>query len=292
MKSKNIDDLLHEALYGKVKWKRNSTQNLRSIASKVAKKRNIEVMLKITGYSKAGGENANLKAHIDYISRNEKLEIEDDNGMVFSGKRETKEFLKEWERDILDRKPRNSKNGNDTMHLVLSMPSGIDPEAVKNATRNFLKNNFYNHEYIFVLHTDADGGNPHTHSVIKTLGFDNSKLNPRKDDLQKWRESFAAEMQNQGVENAEATPRKTRGVIKKSEKKLIRRVELSVEKEFKIKPEKFYLTKENKEAWMDVAKALKEQGTAEDNTLSSDIEKFISDVEKSTARAKNDDFER
>ncbi len=51
MKNKNIDDLLHEAIYGKVKWKRNSTQNLRFIAKKVVNKRNIEVMLKITGHS-------------------------------------------------------------------------------------------------------------------------------------------------------------------------------------------------------------------------------------------------
>jgi hypothetical protein len=73
----SIDDLLHKALYGKVKFKRNSTQTLRFIASKVANKRNIEVMLKITGHSKAGsggnlkaGRNSgNLAKHIDYISR-------------------------------------------------------------------------------------------------------------------------------------------------------------------------------------------------------------------------------
>lgn len=303
----NIDELLHKALYGKVKFKRNSTQNLRFIASKVANKRNIEVMLKITGHSKAGG-NGNLAAHVKYISRNEKLDIEDNQGVLISGKKEINEWVEEWEKDILETEPRYSKKGNDAMHLVLSMPSGIEPELVKNATRDFLKKNFPMNEYAFVLHTDADGGNPHTHTVIKTLGFDNSKLHPNREDLQKWREGFAAEMQNQGIENAEATPRKIRGVIKPSKKQLIRRAEMLLERESKDEEttpkkeiERYYLTAENKRAWLDVAAELNQQESVEDKALSKEITTFIASIDevRQEQRAetvkkpkKRDDFER
>lgn len=310
----SIDELLHKALYGKVKFKRNSTQNLRFVASKVANKRNIEVMLKITGHSKVGGSNSNLAAHIKYISRNEKLDIETEQGVTISGKKEINDWIEDWEEDILETRPRNSKKGNDAMHLVLSMPTGTDPEAVKKATRDFLKKNFPMHEYVFVLHTDADGGNPHTHTAIKTLGFDNSKLHPNRDDLQKWREGFAAEMQNQGVENAEATPRKIRGVIQPSKKQLIRRAEMMLEKESKAEPppappEKYYLTEENKRAWQDVAAELDKQDSPTEKALSKDITAFVASIDEvrktaerekekveqpaqTVKKPKRDDFER
>jgi hypothetical protein len=288
---KKTEDLLHEAIYGRVKWKRNSTQNLRFIARKIVNKRNIEVMLKVSGHSKAG---VNLSAHIDYITRNKKIELENESGAVFSGKEDTKRIIKQWEEDVASSK---KHYGNDAIHLVLSMPSEIKPEAVKNATRDFLKKNFYNHDYLFVLHTDSDGGNPHTHCVIKTLDFDNKRLNrPNRIVLQKWRESFAAEMQNQGVENAEATPRKSRGVIKQSENKLIRRTELQIEKKNKKSPEpELFLTPENKQAWLDAAQALDEEGNKEDKDLSKEIRKFVADIENekpNKSKSIRDDFER
>ena len=79
-----------------------------------------------------------------------------------------------------------------------------------------------NHEYVFVLHTDEP--HPHCHVTVKLLGFNGKRLNPRKADLQQWREGFAEKLREQGV-NAEATPRISRGVVKKAEPSVIRHIE-------------------------------------------------------------------
>ena len=54
--------------------------------------------------------------------------------------------------------------------------------------------------------------------------FDGKRLNPRKADLRKWREEFALAMRDQGVD-AEATPRPSRGIVKKPESQVIRHIE-------------------------------------------------------------------
>jgi len=52
--------------------------------------------------------------------------------------------------------------------------------------------------------------------TVRTLGHDGRKLNPRKADLEQWRQTFAAVLRDRGVE-AEATPRRARGVVRKAE---------------------------------------------------------------------------
>ena len=55
------------------------------------------------------------------------------------------------------------------------------------------------------------------------MGRDGERLNPRKADLQLWRETFAAALRDRGVE-AEATPRRARGIIRKSERTPVRKL--------------------------------------------------------------------
>jgi len=49
------------------------------------------------------------------------------------------------------------------------------------------------------------------------------RLNPKKADLQAWREAFAEALREQGIE-AEATPRRARGVTRKAERGPVRRM--------------------------------------------------------------------
>ncbi len=213
-----IETELGNALNPAVKRKSNNTRDLRSEAKRVAGNSS-EVMVKITGFGKGAGH---VKAHLDYISRNGKLELENDRGEIFNGKEEVKDLFKDWEKDFGDGKRR--KNQRDTMHMVLSMPEGTDPESVRSATRAFTKATFgKNHEYVFALHTDEP--HPHCHVTVKCLGFDGKRLNPRKDDLQRWREDFAQTLRDQGVD-AEASPRRSRGVVKKAEPSVVRHIEL------------------------------------------------------------------
>lgn len=168
-----------------------------------------EVMVKVSGASKGGGH---LKSHLQYIMRNGKIAGENERGDVLSGMDDIEELHKEWLSDGGKRKG-NGKS-RDSINLVLSMPEHTDPAAVKDAARDFAQRTFSdNHQYVFVLHTDEK--HPHVHLTVKALGFDGTKLNPRKADLQRYREEFAQAMREQGVE-AEATPRDVRGVTRKA----------------------------------------------------------------------------
>ncbi len=217
-----IETELESVLYPAVKRKANKTKKLRAgdifaKASRVAAG-SPEVMVKITGFGKGA---SHVKAHLAYITRNGKLDMENDRREIFTGKEEIKSLFKDWENDFSASK--RHKNQRDTMHMVLSMPESTDPEAVRKAVRAFTQDTFSeNHEYVFALHTDEP--HPHCHVTIKTLGFNNVRLNPRKADLQHWREGFAEKLREQGI-NAEATPRISRGVVKKAEPNVIRHIE-------------------------------------------------------------------
>ncbi|WP_419639717.1 relaxase/mobilization nuclease domain-containing protein [Thiolapillus sp.] len=175
-------------------------------------KRTPEVMVKISGFGKG---QAHIKAHLDYIGRNAKLELENERGEIISEKGDIKNLSKEWMNDTGKR----NKNTRDTTNIVLSMPPGTNRNKVKNASREFAKAQFAdNHQYVFVAHEDEK--HPHVHLTVKNLGFDGSRLHIKKGDPQKWREQFAKELRVQGVE-AEATPRRVRGVVKKPTKQPI-----------------------------------------------------------------------
>lgn len=212
-----IESELGTALHDPVKRKRNNTGKLRSKAARVAKGVP-EVMVKITGFGKGA---KHVQAHLDYITRNGKVEMENDRGEVFKGKDQVRGLFKEWAEEFGDSK--RHKNQRDTMHMVLSMPEGTEPEAVRSAARQFTKRTFgQNYEYVFALHEDEP--HPHVHVTVKCLGFDGRRLNPRKADLQLWREGFAETMREEGVE-AEASPRRSRGVVKKAVKSVIQHIE-------------------------------------------------------------------
>jgi len=140
----------------------------------------------------------------------------------------------EWRNDFtgklreLGADVKNHRANRETMHMVLSMPADTNPEDVRVAVREFAKQTFgKNHEYVMALHhagNDKDTKQPHVHLSVKTLGFDGKRLDPRKDDLQEWREGFAQNLRKLGVD-AEATPRPARGVVQKAEKSVIKHIE-------------------------------------------------------------------
>ena len=74
---------------------------------------------------------------------------------------------------------------------------------------------------MFALHTDA--GHPHVHLAVRALGEDGVRLNPRKADLDHWRQTFARTLRDRGVE-AEATPRRARGITRKPERIPVRKL--------------------------------------------------------------------
>jgi len=174
-----------------------------------------EVMVKITG----GGKNmARIKAHIDYISRNGKVELKNEQGAILSGKEDLRDLRDEWamgQGGI----PKEGERRREAFNIMLSMPPGTDRQAVTNAAREFAAETFGNHQYVMATHNDE--AHPHVHLCVKAVDKEGVRLNPRKADLQQWREHFADKLREEGVA-ANATPRRARGVTRRTEKQATR----------------------------------------------------------------------
>jgi hypothetical protein len=63
-----------------------------------------------------------------------------------------------------------------------------------------------------VLHDHQ--ANPHVHISVRAESKHGRRLNPRKADLHRWRETFAAKLRERGIE-AEATRQATRGAVRR-----------------------------------------------------------------------------
>lgn len=172
-----------------------------------------EAMVRITGAAKGG---KHVKEHLAYITRNGKIEAVNERGEAINGREAVKEFAQEW---MIGSPKQRQNRAPDTRNLMLSMPEGTDPQKVLRAAKTFADKTFGGERmYALVLHTDQ--AHPHVHLTVKTRGYDGKNLNPRKADLQAWRESFAHELRALGVA-AEATPRRSRGVVKKPRKQAV-----------------------------------------------------------------------
>jgi type IV secretory pathway VirD2 relaxase len=177
-----------------------------------------EVMVKVTGRTRDPGR---LGAHLDYISRKGGLELEDRDGSILTGRRDVRELAEDWSAMAMA-DPRRRTNSPLSVSVVLSMPAGTDALLMRDAARAFAREAFADRfDYVFTLHTDA--GHPHVHLAVRALGEGGERLNPKKADLEAWRQMFAQALRDRGVE-AEATPRRARGVTRKAERMPLRKI--------------------------------------------------------------------
>lgn len=175
-----------------------------------------EAMVKITGKTQDAGH---LARHLDYISRNGRLSLEGPDGERLAGRAEVRELAGDWAAELAAESSR--RRGAVSMSIVLSMPAGTEAFRVEDASRVFAERVFGERfAWVFVLH-DEDR-HPHVHLTVRMSGRDGARLNPRKADLQEWREVFAEALRERGVE-AEATPRRARGVVLEAERTTVRK---------------------------------------------------------------------
>lgn len=177
-----------------------------------------EVVVKIPRRHGVSNGLKGIKNNLDYISRNGDLDLEDQDGNLISGKSEINQRLKEY---ALSGIPQES-NRREALNIVLSMPKNTPPDAVKNAVREFAKEEFAGHSWVMVLHTDTD--EPHCHLNVLIEDDYGNRLNPRKQDLWEWRLRFAEKMREQGVQ-CTATRRQHRGKYQKSENGVVRHIQ-------------------------------------------------------------------
>lgn len=166
-----------------------------------------EVMVKVSGYSKGV---KHLRSHLEYITRNGDVPGETDRGDQILSRSDVHYLHQEWADDLGRRTEGKTR---DSAHIVLSMPPGHDPDTVYESAKAFAREEFDNHQFLAVLHTDEK--HPHVHLAVKTLGYDGKRLHIKKGDPQRWREHWAEKLRDRGIE-AEATPRAVRGVVRKS----------------------------------------------------------------------------
>ncbi|MBK9948250.1 MAG: hypothetical protein IPP12_13825 [Nitrospira sp.] len=145
-----------------------------------------------------------ISNNLTYISRDGLLELEDQDGQVIKGKEAVADLKTEWRDGGMPIAADSTMR--DAFHLVLSMPTRTDPLSVQRAARDFAKREFSGFQYAMVLHTfetDPDphpSPHPHVHLTVKAAGLDGIRLNPRKPDLQRWREGFAEALREHGIE--------------------------------------------------------------------------------------------
>src|SRR5665213_616275 len=207
-------DITSYARRGPTRLDRLSPQEV-AVLTRTAR-RTPEVVVKVSGGAKSG---PGALAHLQYIDRNGRLEIETDQGEILLGKEAKDTLVDDWELDLLAAESRSPyrgipgrKPGKLVHNVVLSMPAGTPPTKLLAASREFAREEFaLKHRYAMVLHTDQD--HPHVHLVVKAVSADGRRLNIRKATLRGWRQQFAAHLRAQGIA-ANATERAVRGQVR------------------------------------------------------------------------------
>lgn len=218
---------------------------------------------------------AAIAAHFRYISKNGRLDIEDERGVVDNGKDALHDLVERWRYGgslIEDVSPRR-----EAFNIMLSMPQGTDPQIVLKAAREFAKAELKDHSYAMVLHEHQ--ANPHVHLAVRAESRYGVRLNPRKADLHRWRETFAERLRGWGID-AEATRQATRGASRradslwrlkaKADGRLIRHDRVS-------QPGNRHRAghADAIEAWTNIARALGASERPEDRKLSDEINRFV-----------------
>ena len=226
-----------------------------------------QVMVKVTG----GGRGMKaIAAHFKYISKNGRLDVEDDRGEVLRGKGDLRGLVDDWR---LGGTPIDDIGyRRDAFNIMLSMPRGVDALYVLKAAREFAREEFADHKYVMVLHDHQ--ANPHVHLSVRAESRTGRRLNPRKADLHRWRELFAEKLRGLGIE-AEASSRSLRGAgrsyeplwrIKAREEARLRNASV---------PRSAAKARPTHSAWGDLARALDCSPTPSDRALAGAVRGFM-----------------
>jgi hypothetical protein len=237
-----------------------------------------QVMVKVTG----GGRSMNaIAAHFRYISKNGRLEIEDQRGETMRGKDTPHDLADEW-RFGGSMIPDDVEPGRrrEAFNIMLSMPRGTDPLAVQRAAREFAQVELADHKYVMVLHDHQ--ANPHVHISVRAESKHGKRLNPRKADLQRWRETFAEKLRGWGVD-AEATRQAVRGRSQNYEP--LWRIKAREDGRLhasrsttKGSAYKMAMFAPAVEAWREIAMALEASGDASDLKLAEFVSRYVAEI--------------
>ena len=234
-----------------------------------------QVMLKVTG---GGRGMAAIRAHFRYISKNGRLDIEDDRGVVERGKEAVKDIERQWQ--FGGAYIGEEGHRREAFNVMLSMPRGTDPLIVQRAAREFAKIEFVDHRYVMVLHDHQ--ANPHVHLSVRAESRHGQRLNPRKADLHRWRETFAERLRGWGID-AEATRQASRGEYRNRDAlwrmKAREQGRLRKDRPQEKSGESHRLSRQEAlDAWRKIFLALVDSKSKDDQALAKRIADFVKDM--------------
>jgi hypothetical protein len=174
------------------------------------------------------------------------------------------------------------------------MPHGTDPLTVQRAAREFAQEEFAERRYVMVLHDHQ--ANPHAHLSVRAESKQGKRLNPRKADLQRWRETFAEKLRGWGID-AEATRQATRGEHRNYDAPWRARAEREGRLRTPARPIKTGKAAEKSrmsaiEAWGRITEALDASERPEDRRLAAEIIRYLGETPVVIARLKHLDRQR
>ncbi|MEX3960305.1 relaxase/mobilization nuclease domain-containing protein [Trinickia sp. EG282A] len=242
-------------------------------------RRSPEVMVKITNKASSAQGMGAVRRHMRYISRNGQVELEDQNGDRIAGADAVRELARSWQ--LGGWGIPETSHRREVFNVLLSMPPGTNRQAVRDAARGFAALEFGDgRAYVFAAHDDE--AHPHVHLSVQVRGPDGRRLNPRKEDIRRWRERFAEQLREHGVD-ANATPRLTRGVSQRYPEQSVAQMLARGEA-----PMYWHATSSEKQrqaecrahdcalaAWREVAQAMAESPLRADRAMAIDITDFV-----------------
>jgi hypothetical protein len=217
-----------------------------------------------------------IAAHLRYIAKAGRLPIEDDRGAAREGREALRAIADQW-RLGGTRIPEVSER-REAFNIMLSMPAGTDACALRQAAREFAKAELANHRYVMVLHTHQ--ANPHVHISVRAEGRDGSRLNPRKEDLRRWREVFAERLRGWGIE-AQASSQAVRGSRHHDERVWSRKKAQGRDLAAGDKRKPPHMSPSHRragEAWARIAQALAASPEPSDRDLGSAIVRYVREM--------------
>lgn len=219
-------------LAGRVGGEKSKAKRPRVSASGRARLRRIvnrtpEVVVKLTGRTRKGP--LHLKKHLDYISRNMSLTVTTQDGEKITSRVRLRELNDAWlVKNALDERARPKAGAAQSVSIILSMAPETPADKVEEAAHRWVRQILHGkYDYVMVRHDpivdpprktakgETGTKRPHVHVTVRAVGYDGKRLAPGPEALQRWREVFAQELRDGGIE-AEATPRQARGVVQKS----------------------------------------------------------------------------
>jgi hypothetical protein len=232
-----------------------------------------QVMVKVTG---GGRGMAAIAAHFRYIAKGGRLPFEDDRGVVSEGKEALRDLVWQWQYG--GSYIGETSHRREAFNIMLSMPNGVDAVTVQRAAREFALAELGDHSWVMVLHDHQ--ANPHVHLSVRAEGRHGQRLNPRKADLQRWRETFAEKLRGWGIE-AEASRQAARGQVRNYEPLwCIKAAEAgrsitSAREHSKSSPASERSRHEAVEAWTSIARGLAASDDPADRALAQGVEQYV-----------------